>query len=64
MKDEYVSLREAARLLTERGTPVSYWSLWNKATVGAVPARKVAGRLVLHESDLPKVVEAFTPAGQ
>jgi len=64
MDDQFISLREAARRLSEAGHDVSYWRIWNAATTGRIPARLVAGRRLLLASELPLIVAAFAPADQ
>jgi len=65
MDDQFISLREAARRLTEAGHNITYWKLWDAATTGRIPARLVAGRRLLLASDLPQIIATFTaPADQ
>jgi hypothetical protein len=57
---DYISLGEAARILSERGTPgVTYWQLWRRNNEGRIPAQRVAGRIVIKRDDLPQVAETF-----
>jgi hypothetical protein len=63
MTDDYLSLGEASRLLTEGGvSAASYWQLWRRYNEGRIPALRVAGRILIKRDDLPQVAETFTPA--
>jgi len=59
MPDTFVSLREASRLLTERGHPVSRWQLWDRAERGLIPAERIAGRWLIRRENLLAVTVAF-----
>ena len=58
MADPYLSIRQAAREVSARGTPCSYWQVLHRIDTGRVPSVEVGGRRFIHRDHLPQLAEA------